>query len=68
MQEITATIKDDGTIEIETSGFKGAACIKELDQITKSLELMGIKTQVKDQKKKPEYYQVSTTTTAKTGR
>jgi len=56
MEEIKAKINDDGSIEIETSGFKGQSCMKELEKLTKSLAVMGINTSVKDQKKKPEYY------------
>ena len=68
MESIEAKINNDGSIQIETSGFKGSSCIKELDNIMKDLEAMGIKTQIADQKKKPEFYQITTGTAIKTGR
>jgi Protein of unknown function (DUF2997) len=67
MEEISAIVNKDGSITIETTGFKGSGCINLLDSITKDLEAMGIKTSIKDQKKKPEYYAAGTTATIKTG-
>lgn len=55
MRQITITVGSDGNIEIEKSGFKGKACEKVGIEIEKALGL------VKITKKKPEYYQVETT-------
>ena len=56
MQELKAKINPDGTFEIETSGFKDHSCVDELDKAIKELEALGIETEIKEMKKKPEYY------------
>lgn len=67
MTEISAIVNPDGSIKIETSGFKGAGCMNILEEITKDLEAMGIKTTITDQKKKPEYYAITTGTAIRNG-
>lgn len=56
MEEIKVTINNDGTLEIDTAGYKGDSCIEELEKITKMLGEYGIDTEQINQKRKPEYY------------
>lgn len=56
MQELKAKINPDGSLEVETSGFKGASCIAELENFTKEMQALGVSLNLKDQKKKSEYY------------
>lgn len=62
MKEVKVHIKPDGTTTIETSGFKGKACQEMTDKMLKDLEVLGISMQVKEDKKKAEYYEVATGT------
>lgn len=57
MQEIEITFNEDGTMKIDAKGFKGQGCITELKKLQKALEDLGIKTDITDQKLKPEYYE-----------
>lgn len=57
MKEIKTFIGNDGTTTIETTGFKGKACVEETDRILKDLEDLGISVAVKEEKKKAEYYE-----------
>ena len=54
MEKIIAMIADDGSVTIETEGFKNSACLKESEKIIKLLSEMGIKTGNKELKLKPE--------------
>jgi valyl-tRNA synthetase len=60
MREITATIGEDGAMTLDTKGFKGKACQEATDKILKELEVLGIGVEVKDDKKKAEYYETET--------
>jgi len=62
MREIKTLIKPDGTVTLETSGFKGKACEENTNKILKDLEELGISMQVKKDKRKAEYYEVETGT------
>jgi hypothetical protein len=68
MKEIKTIIKPDGTTIIETSGFKGNACIEETERILQDLETLGISVGNKEYKKKAEYYEQPVTTGAQTYR
>ncbi len=59
MKEVKIHIKPDGTTTIETSGFKGKACQELTDKLLKDLEEIGISMQVKEDKKKAEFYEVA---------
>ncbi len=61
-EDIKIEVKPDGTMIIETSGYKGAACEKRIDEIMRDAESRGFKVEVKDKKKKMEYYQNGTGT------
>lgn len=50
MKRVTVEINNDGEVTIETTGFKGEACLKATEAIEKAL---GVPVQ---RKKKPEYY------------
>jgi hypothetical protein len=67
MKEVKIRIKKDGTTEIETSGFKGNECLEETDRILKQADDLGISLEVKDRKKKAEYYEQPVTTGIRTG-
>lgn len=56
MKEVSIRIKEDGSQVIETSGYQGAACEETTKLILKRLAEKGIPVQVKDEKKKAEYY------------
>jgi hypothetical protein len=68
MKEIKTHIAKDGTVTIETSGFKGNACQEETDRILQDLEALGISVAVKEDKKKAEYYEQPIRTGAQTYR
>lgn len=51
MKTITVEINNDGEVTIETSGYKGEACVKATAEIEKALGIPAA------HKKKPEYYQ-----------
>ncbi len=57
MQEVKFEIGKGGkNIKIETSGFQGDTCEKEVNSIIESLDKDGIKGVKGDVKKKHEYY------------
>jgi len=68
MKEVKIHIKPDGTTTIETSGFKGNACLETTDKILKDLETLGISMKIKEDKRKAEYYEVPTGTAVKSMR
>lgn len=49
--QIIIEIDEDENIEMETMGFKGPDCVKELKKITKNLG------QISSEKKTKEYYE-----------
>lgn len=57
MEELLIEVTPEGQIKFETIGKKGDTCMKELDEYRKFLAFAGIETTVKDQKKKPEFYE-----------
>ena len=67
MREIKTHISPDGTTTIETSGFKGKTCQETTDKILKDLEDLGISVQVKEDKRKAEYYEIATGTAVRVG-
>jgi len=54
-KSIEVTIQTDGKVQIEAIGFKGGACEKATQAIEQALGT------VASRKKKPEYFQQSTT-------
>jgi len=50
MKSVVITIDEEGNIQIESSGFKGVSCLKELESLEKSLG------KVSHLEKKPEYF------------
>ncbi len=56
MTEVKVNVDEKGNMIMETTGFKGAACLRELDEISEKMKEYGIGSTVKDQKKKSEYY------------
>lgn len=56
MQEIEITIAPDGTMKIDTKGFKGPACLEELGGILRDLGELGIEARISSQQLKPEFY------------
>ena len=67
MREIKTHISPDGTTTIETSGFKGKTCQETTDKILKELQDLGILVQVKEDKRKAEYYEISSGNAIKVG-
>ena len=67
MREIKTHISPDGTTTIETSGFKGKTCQETTDKILKDLEVLGISVQVKEDKRKAEYYEIASGTAVRIG-
>lgn len=57
MKKIRCTIEEDGSVTIETTGFKGKSCLQATAEFEKALGT------VKKQKRSPEYYQQETTAT-----
>ncbi len=62
MKEVLIKIKEDGSQTIETSGFKGNACLEETNKILKRLSELGLPVEVSEDKKKAEYYETETST------
>ena len=56
-KEIIVTVSASGEITVETKGYKGASCKDATAALEKSLGV------VREDKKKPEYFQAATTTT-----
>lgn len=67
MKEIKTHISPDGTTTIETSGFKGKTCQETTEKLLKDLESFGISVQVKEDKRKAEYYEIATGTANRNG-
>lgn len=65
-EELEIDIAPDGSMKVEAKGYKGAGCIDALDKLLESLKQGGIETNIKDQKKKQEYYAAGTKQTIKT--
>lgn len=61
-EDITIKVKSDGTLFLETSGYKGKACETRIKEIMKEAASHGIKVEVKENKKKVEYYATGTKT------
>lgn len=55
MKTITFTLRDDGTIKMESSGYIGQSCAKD----TKSFE-DALAMEVNSYQKKPEWYATAT--------
>jgi hypothetical protein len=64
-EEIKFTITKKG-ITVETSGFAGGACLKELESFREYMASKGVKITETHQDIKPEMYE-SSTTEQKTG-
>jgi len=62
MKDVKIRIKKDGSTTLETSGFKGKACEELTDKMLKDLRDLGISGQVKEDKKKAEYYDTASET------
>ena len=55
--KVKYTITKDGQISLDFEGFRGKACINELDKVLKALrDNYGIEATVEKQEMKPEYY------------
>lgn len=67
MKEMEIVITPDGEIKIEAAGYSGGACMKDLDKYLAHMRAGGVSTDLKDQKKKPEFCQVAADTRIKTG-
>lgn len=67
MKEMEIIIAPDGSIKIEAAGYSGGTCMKDLDKYIAHLRAGGVTTDLKDQKKKPEFYQVAADNRIKTG-
>lgn len=63
MPEMEIIITPEGEIKIEAAGYKGGSCLKDLDEYRKHMAAGGVTTDIKDQKKKPEFYAVQTADT-----
>lgn len=50
MKTVIIEVHSTGTVQIETTGFKGNACEKITAEVEKALGVPGVR------KKKPEYY------------
>jgi len=61
-KDIKIEIKPDGSLAVETSGYKGNGCESQIDELMKIAEARGLKTEMKDKKKKAEYYAAGTST------
>jgi hypothetical protein len=58
MEKITFEISNDGSLKIETSGYKGSACLKELEKFRAFMKSeYGIEMSTTNMKKKPEFYE-----------
>jgi ribosomal protein S21 len=57
--QIVIEIDEDENVEMETFGFKGPDCMKELKKITKNIGT------INSERKTKEYYEQSTTEKAK---
>lgn len=57
MEELIIEVTPEGNIKFETIGKKGDTCMKELDEYRKFLAAAGIETAIRNQKKKPEFYE-----------
>jgi len=60
VEEITIKVKSDGTLFLETAGYAGNACETKVNEIMKEMESHGIKMDIKEKKKKVEYYAAGT--------
>ena len=56
MKEVKIIIGKDGTQRIETSGFQGTTCLETTELILRRLAEKGIPVQIKEDKKKEEFY------------
>ena len=65
-EELEIDIAPDGTLKVEAKGYRGGACIDALDKLLADLKQGGIETNIKDQKKKQEFYATSTKQEVKT--
>ena len=65
-EELEIDIAPDGTLIVEAKGYKGAGCLESLNKLLRELEQGGISTNVKDQKKKQEFYATAAQQTIKT--
>lgn len=50
-KKITITINENGSMDLKTDGFKGEACVNELEEILEDLAL------INSLKKTDDYYQ-----------
>ena len=55
-KEIKIEIKPDGSLFVETAGYKGNACETQIDELMKEAESRGLKVEMKERKRKIEYY------------
>lgn len=65
-KELEIDIAPDGSLKVEAKGYHGAGCIDALDKLLEDLKQGGIETNIKDQKKKQEYYVAGTKQTIQT--
>lgn len=52
VQEVNVTVKRDGTILIDASGFVGETCLEQLRAYQQYLERNGIHSEIIEQKRK----------------
>lgn len=52
-EQVTFEVTDDG-IKADFKGFRDGVCLKDMDKILKTLESMGVRATVENQKIKPE--------------
>ena len=57
MRRIGIILKDGG-IELETQGFQGEACLKEVEELIKQLEALGLDVDTTSTEPTGEYYVV----------
>ena len=65
-EELEIDIAPDGTLKVEAKGHRGAGCIDELNKLLEDLRQGGIETNIKNQKKKQEFYETAAKQTIKT--
>lgn len=56
MRNIVIEIDEDGQVHIETKGFQGPSCMKEVEAILAELRKMGIEAKTEKLTKTPEYH------------
>ena len=56
MRRIAVLFKKDGSVEIQTDGFHGEACLKEAEELIAKLAQVGVEAKTEGVTRTAEYY------------